>query len=126
MNKNLADYIFLIDAIGACVSGILLCLIFKFQYAFGMPEEVLLFLLPIPAILGVFSLMSHYIKPSYWPVLLMLIAIANLTYGSITLVFCLIHYKELTVLGWTYFTLEFAVLLLLAIIEIRISQRKGL
>jgi len=115
--------IFLIDGLGAFLSGLLLLLLAYFEDVFGMPQPVLYRLLPITALFTVYSLGCYALNPSRWPRYLVAIAVANLLYACLTGVLLVYYFTRLTTLGITYFLVEIVVIGFLAGFELWLAYR---
>ena len=110
--------LFLADGLGAFVSAFLLGVILvKYEPSFGMPKTVLYFLASIACLFAVYSLGCLFLVTKNFQPYLKGIALANLSYCCITIALVLYFSQKLTILGWTYFTLELIVLVFLARLE---------
>jgi hypothetical protein len=110
--------LFLVDSLGALLSALLLGLVLaQFDKTFGMPQNVLYVLSVIPCIFAVYSFLCFLIKTTYWRFLMKIIATANILYCFLTLGMMVYFHPQLTVLGLLYFTLEIAIVVILACIE---------
>ena len=119
-NRN----IFLLDCIGAFVSGFLLFFVLRpFNLYFGISKDVLL----IPTIfafsLSIFSLICLNIKYPWRP-LLRIIIIANLFYCSIITGIIITYYSSLTQMAVLFFLLEVLIIYLLIYIEFRLLNNR--
>ncbi len=109
----------LIDGAGALLTIICLLLVIRWQPVFGMPTAVLCWLLPVPVALAFTSLMCFWLMPGYWRKVLRTIAGINLTYGVITVTLVGYYRADLTIWGFSYFTIEALVLFALAYVEFK-------
>ena len=114
--------IFLIDGLGALLSTLLLLLIARFEEVFGMPKDVLYWLVPVTTIFTTYSLGSYLLNPKAWKRFLIPMAIANILYCSLTLVLLVYHFERLTVFGIAYFFAEILLILLLSRIELGLTK----
>lgn len=111
-----------LDAIGALVTCLITGGLFASNWVpTGLPSELLGVLAAIAGVLFLTSLTSFLFaaKPSN---ILRYIALANAAYCVATLAICALKIKTLTRWGITYFSLEAALLLLLASWEWRVSR----
>jgi len=117
--KNL----FLIDALGALISAIMLAVVLvQFEPFFGMPKMTLYYL---GAIAGGFvgNSLAGYIRfPKGWRTHLKAIAIFNLLYCAATLGLLFYEYEQLTVWGIAYFAGEILLVITLAIWEWKVAR----
>lgn len=120
--------IFLIDGAGALLTA--LTLIFApvlLPGIFGLPQANTLLLGSIAVCFAVYSLYNYVrFNPTRWKLLLRIIALANLAYCLLSLVMILYFYKQVTVIGWIYFTGEIAILISLFLWEMNILNRYNL
>lgn len=114
--------IFLADAIGAFVSTLLLFVIAKLEFVFGMPRQVVYQLLPLTVLFTVYSSCCYVLNPANRQRYVRLIAIANLLYAGLTAVLLFFYRNELTTLGVIYFSAEIGILLLLSRIEWQLAK----
>lgn len=111
--------IFLIDSLGALLSAFFLGIVLvKFEFAFGMPRDVLYFLTFFTCILSVFSCLNYLFVKENWKISLKILGLVNIVYSSITLILVLCFYKEITKLGLLYFLGEILIIIILAKIEL--------
>ena len=120
--------IFLIDGAGALLTA--LTLIFApvlLPGIFGLPQANTLLLGSIAVCFAVYSLYNYIrFNPTRWKLLLRIIALANLAYCLLSLVMIIYFYKQVTVLGWIYFTGEIAIIISLFLWEMNILNRYNL
>lgn len=112
-----------LDAVGALVTCLLIGVVLASnRVATGLPTEILWLLAALAGILFVTSLTSSLFaaRPAK---MLKYIAIANLSYCVLTLTICVIKLRQLTIWGLIYFSLEAAVIILLASWEWRVAKR---
>jgi hypothetical protein len=117
--------IFLIDSLGALISAIILLVISQFERQFGISRNLSLILVPLPIIFSVFSFVSYKLDNEKWKSLLKIIAIANLSYCCLTLYLTLINFASLKNLGITYFVVEIFIIFLLAMLELKIANKRN-
>jgi hypothetical protein len=112
--------IFLIDSMGALLSAIMLGLVLPmFEDIFGMPSNVLYVLSGIVSLLFVYSFTCFAIKPSSPTAALKIIGVVNICYCVLSIALIIYFYRQLTVLGLTYFILEKMIVLFLASVELK-------
>ena len=112
--------LFLIDSLGALLSAIMLGFVLaRFENTFGMPQKVLYLLSIIAFIFSVYSLLCFLGKIENWRPYMQVIAVTNLLYCCLTIVFTIYMYQRLTVAGLVYFVLEIIVVTILAITELK-------
>lgn len=118
---------FLIDGLGALMSAFLLGVILtKYESIFGMPHEVLHFLAFMPCVFAMYDFICYFRITSNWRSYLKAIAIANLIYCCISIGLVCYHYPILTGLGWVYFMVELAIVVVLVNIEFRMVSNSNL
>ena len=120
--------IFLIDGAGALLTA--LTLIFApvlLPGIFGLPQAQTMLLGRIAVCIAVYSLYNYVrFNPTRWKLLLRIIALANLAYCLLSLVVLIYFYKQVTVIGWIYFTGEIAIIISLFLWEMNILNRYNL
>jgi hypothetical protein len=116
--------LFLIDAIGAIISAIMLGIVLvKFENIFGMPKNILYVLSVIPFIFAVYSFICFLRVQKKSKIYLKTIALLNLLYCFITVSFVIYLYKKLTFLGVFYFVLELIIIVILIILELKTATK---
>ncbi|TGM66091.1 hypothetical protein EHQ94_12475 [Leptospira meyeri] len=121
--KNNPKYIFLIDGLGAILSGVLLSLVLPlFIDSLGMSKQSLFILAILPFVYAVYSLLCCFLNPFQWKFYLRVIAIANLLYCLITMVYLVLNIKQTTVICEIYFVLEMIVVVSLATFEWKLTK----
>ena len=116
---------FLIDAVGAFVSIILLALILPaIESVIGMPYRVLYLLAMIAAVLFVFSTLCSLFVRDRWRPFLFAVALGNLLYCGITIAAIVWFRGDLTTLGEIYFVGEVVVIASLAMFELNYCVRR--
>lgn len=116
--------LFLIDAIGALVSAVMLGFVLTgFESSFGMPVKTLRILAIIPVLYFFYSFTCFVKTPRNWRKYLRAIAAANVSYCALTFGLLFYHFGPLTLLGIGYFVGEMVIILALALVELRLSNR---
>jgi hypothetical protein len=116
--------LFLIDGTGALLSAFLLGVVLvRFEDTFGMPRRVLYFLSVIAGIFAVYSFMSYLLIKKNRRPYLKIIAFANLAYCCLTAGLTLYFIRELTNFGLAYFVSEVALIITLAIVELKSASK---
>jgi len=119
-------HIFLVDALGACLSILLLFFLYANEALFGMPQSVLLHLILIAAILATYSFSCYFFKPNNWRLYLFIIAILNSIYCLLTIYQLFQNSQSITVYGLVYFVGEVLIISFLAFFEFKISKKGSL
>lgn len=111
--------IFLIDALGALITCVLLLVIqTKLKFYFGMPVKTLTILSVIAFVLFWYSTACFTLfQKINWKRNLKRIAYANLIYCGLILFLLIYHYSLLTPFDWIYFLGEIAVIVSLVYLE---------
>ena len=117
--------IFLIDSLGALISAIMLLTISQFERYFGISENLAFILIPLPIIFSVFSFLSYKFGKKNWKLLLKIIALANLLYCCLTFYVTLTNLTTLKNLGITYFVVEILIIIILAMFELKIANKRN-
>lgn len=121
-----AKAIFLVDAIGALLTGSLLMGIpALFSGGFGIPGNIIYALSAVAGIFAVYSFGCFYFWPGNWQPYLKAIAVANLLYCCCTLGLVIYFYQRLTVLGWIYFLSEVLLMIGLIYVEMKAAARQA-
>lgn len=113
--------IFLVDAIGALLSTLLLLVVGNFEHMFGVPKYVAYQLAAVTALFAIYSLITFFANPVNWRRYLRVIAVANLLYCCLTLGLLFFYFKKLTAPGIIYFSVEIVIILLLSRLELRLT-----
>lgn len=112
--------LFLIDSLGALFSALLLGVVLvNFESAFGIPKNVFYFLALIASLFLFYSSLCYFFLKENWKPYLITIAAGNLLYCCLTVGVLFYFYETITVLGMLYFIGEVAVILMLAIVELK-------
>ena len=115
--------VFIIDGLGAMLSTFLLGYVsVKFENIFGMPSKTLYTLAALPVFITFYDFycirkkddLGHFMKG---------IAIINLTYCCLSILFAFYHLGTITIFGWSYLIIEILILITLAIIEYKVAKR---
>jgi hypothetical protein len=115
--------LFLIDGVGALLTAILLLTIrTQYQQDFGMPANVLSFLILMAGVFCSYSFGCFLLVRKQWQSFLKFIAIANFLYACSTCFLIFYLNQTITTLGVIYFSLEIGVILALVIIELKVLQ----
>ena len=124
--KNLTPKtLFAIDGIGAITSALFLGVVLpQFQELIGMPLHRLQVLAIIPCGFAVYDLVCFLFARTDLKRFLRLIAYANLAYCLLSLALIGQHYQELTGLGLIYFLLEVTIIVVLVLVEIKVSYSR--
>ena len=113
--------LFKIDAIGAILSAFLLGVVLVyFQDYIGIPEYTLYLLAVFPVFFAVFDFIAIGNEEGI-SANLKIVSIMNASYCLISVSFAFVHISSITVLGWFYIIGEVLIVLLLAILEYRVS-----
>jgi hypothetical protein len=130
--KSNPKIIFLIDGIGAVITFLSLFGIgFFLQEYFGMPKNVLYSLGFVVVFFAIYSLSGYFLlfdkigkARKNWQSFLKVISIVNSLY-CVLMTFLLIQFNQnLTILGFSYFTLEIVVIITLVILEIKVASKE--
>ena len=115
--------IFLIDAVGATISAILLYLLFiRLHPYFGLPITVAKFLLVFPIVLAINSYIYHFLPFKKTRKMLKITAYLNLLYCLLTFTIVVVYYNNLTNLGVMYYITEKTIVISFAIFELKLSK----
>ncbi|MCG6153778.1 hypothetical protein [Leptospira bandrabouensis] len=121
--KNNPKYIFLIDGLGAILSGVLLFLVLPLYVdLLGMPMETLYTLSILPFVYAVYSLLCCILNPFQWKFYLRVIAIANFFYCTFTMFYLVMNLEKTSVICEIYFVLEMIVVVSLASFEWKLTK----
>jgi len=121
INRLSIDNVFLVDALGALYTSTVLICMYAFVPALaGIPKNILLTLAVVAFGFALYSAGSHRAAVYKKRMLLILIAIANLGYISLTTYFVIVYIPTMHWLSKTHFILEILVVFALAAVEISI------
>ena len=117
--------IFLIDALGALITCVLLIVIqTKLKFYFGMPIKTLTILSIIAFALFWYSTACFTLfQKINWKQHLKRIARANLIYCGLTFALLVYNYKIITPLDWIYFLSE--IMIIASIVSVELRMVKG-
>ena len=117
-----AKNIFLIDGIGATITGLSLSLLLTtFESFFGMPTEILHVLAALAFAFAVYSLLCYLLKLRLRP-FLYVIMLANVFYCLTTGILVVLNFESLTGFGIAYFAGEIIIVLGLVRLEYGIAS----
>jgi len=112
--------VFLVDALGAALTGIFLIAVLKpFNEFFGMPKETLTFLSILALVLATYSFSCFAFLDKNIQNFLSPIIVANLTYCILTLGLVIYYHNKITILGLAYFVGEILIICGLVYIELK-------
>ncbi len=115
--------IFLVDAIGALLSCVLLGFILvTLERYVGMPVKTLQYLAIIAFSFSLFSIGNHFYPGIRSKRNLKVIAVLNLLYCLLTLALVLKNFELLKPLGLVYFLGEIVLIVFLARLELRVAN----
>ena len=116
--------LFLIDGMGAIgTASLLLLLPVFFPGIFGLPDSYTQLLGGVAVCFAIYSLYNYArFNPAKWKPLLKVISIANAVYCVISLGILLLHFQQITTIGWLYFMGEIAIIMLLVLWEMKIGK----
>jgi hypothetical protein len=115
--------LFLIDATGALISIFFLGFVLRiFESAFGMPSHALLLLAVMPVFFAAYDYYCYFFLKGNWRPYLNGIAFANLAYCCVTIHHMIFYYENLTNLGLGYFLVELLIILILVVIELKVTR----
>ena len=116
--------LFLIDGIGAILSAFLLGVILvKLEYLFGIPKLTLYSLAAFPVFFALFDFYSYQKDHTKLNTFLKRIAFMNLLYCILSIGLAVFHYQTITTLGWAYIITEILIIMILTIIEFKVSKK---
>ncbi|WP_066758838.1 hypothetical protein [Crocinitomix algicola] len=122
-----AKKLFLIDALGALISAFLLgVLLVEFKAYFGIPPGTLYILAAIPVFYAIYDCYAFLKKDNFTRNRLKIIAIANLCYCFVSLLFTIYHYHQILFWGWIYIISELFIVCLLANFELKMVRKLSL
>ena len=121
--SNNPKQLFLLDAIGALVSAMMLGVVLvHFQEFFGIDSNTLYFLASFPMLFAVIDIYGYLLTIKRIGRFLQLIALLNLGYCLISLGAVILLHEGISVLGWTYILLEIIILLFLGMLEWQVGK----
>lgn len=115
--KNL----FFIDGTAAMLSVLLLGVVLvHFESYIGMPISILYSLAVMAAVFTIYSFSCYFFIKKNWEIYLRIIAIANSLYCITSIIVMVYYFDLLTTLGIIYFLGEFAIIILIVRMEIKV------
>jgi hypothetical protein len=118
MTKHPLKRFFLLDGLGALLTGILLyAVLVQLEEYFGMPRKILYVLSTIAFGYASYSMYCYFFIAGNLRYLLRIIAVANSLYCLLTATLAILYYKQLSVLGIAYFIVEICVIVILVMLE---------
>lgn len=115
-----AKTLFLIDAIGALITALLLSqIVARFVSFFGMPQNVVYLLAGIACVFAIYSALCHLLINNNFSPFLVGIAIANTLYCLLTAGLVIHYWYTISIWGVAYFVGEIIVVLTLVYVEYR-------
>ena len=116
--------IFLMDALGAAVSAILLGVVLvKLERVFGIPESTLYFLAAFPILFILYDLFCLTKNKNDLGPFLKLIAVVNITYCCLSIGMTIYHLNTITIFGYLYILIEVIITFTLAIFEYKVASK---
>jgi hypothetical protein len=117
-------HIFLIDALGALLTCIVLSLLLPhFSSEFGVDQSVFHLLAAIVACFFIYSGILHILQPKNWVLFLRIIAAANVMYCLATMLLIILLKSQITLPGVIYFIAEAMIILWLAFFEFEYAKK---
>ena len=118
LNNISPGTLFLVDALGALFSAIMLgILLARFEEFFGVPENLLYILAAIAFAFFLNSLSCFLFNRKNWQPWMRGIAVANALYCVLTAILLVVLHEAITVWGLLYFLVEMLIVLVLARME---------
>lgn len=115
--------LFMVDAIGALLSSLLLFAIAKkFSLSFGLSESVLVKLSFVALLMAFYSTLCYISIKHRWKSFLISVSLINFIYCTITFLVLIYYWSEITALGIVYLSAEIMVILLLAFFEVSTAK----
>lgn len=125
LNRQTSRKLFLIDAIGALVSTMMLgVVLIRLESLIGMPPDILYLLAGIAALFFINSSTCYLRNIQNWKPYLKIVAVANLIYCCLTAVLVIALYDMLTFLGIAYFIGEIVLVVMLSTFELRYAAQE--
>jgi hypothetical protein len=122
---NNPSKLFIMDGSGALLDAFLLGVVLtSFEDVFGMPSSVLYVLSAMALLFAVYSLSCFYFVTRSWRRWLLVVVVANVLHGLLTIGLVVYHFQQLTALGLVFFVLEIFTLGLVVFLEVK-GLRKG-
>ena len=118
--------VFLIDAIGALITTILLSqVVARFEEVFGMPREIVIILAAMAACLSAYSFSCYWMVKQKPKPFLLAIAVANSLYCMLTFGLIVYLFDTLPWIGITYLLGEIIIVMGLVQLELRFARKIG-
>ena len=112
LSRLSAKEYFLIDGIGAIVTGFMLSVtLVIFETYIGMPRQVLYSLAAVAGLFATYSFLCYFFLKDRFGAFLKIIAVANTIYCVVTLCLVFILNDDLTILGSIYFIGEIVIVM---------------
>jgi hypothetical protein len=116
--------IFLLDGIGALLTGsLLIAVVIPLNKEFGMPQSALYWLSVIACIFSIYSFCCAYFKSEQRLSLLKVISVANCLYCILIVILLINFTSTVTLLGLAYFIGEIIIIISLVSIEIKMVRK---
>ena len=116
--------IFLMDALGAAVSAILLGVVLvKLERVFGIPESTLYFLAAIPVLFIPYDLFCLSKSKNDLGPFLKAIAVMNMMYCCLSIGMTIYHLNTITIFGYLYILIEVIITFTLAVFEYKVASK---
>ena len=114
--------LFLIDSLGAIVTGFILFVIMRqLNEYIGLPKMVLTYLSFIAICFCIYSTACFLFLKERWTPFIRLIGIANLLYCALTIGLLIKYYSLLRIIGTIYFLIEIVIICGLSYIELNVA-----
>lgn len=119
--------LFFVDGLGAWFTAFLLSVVLaNFESTFGMPLHILIILALIAGFFAFYSFGCYFFLKHNWKPYLRAIAIANLCYCALTVVLVVQHFEVVTFWGMGYFIIELLILIVLIVLEFRVTSKTNI
>ena len=126
MNINISNprKLFVIDGFGALLSAFLLGVVLvKYEWFFGIPKMTLYFLALLPCLFAIYDLFCYYSEERYIARRLKVIAFINISYCLLSFVLAVYHIDVISWYGWVYIIIEIFIVIFLANIQLKVSEK---
>ena len=121
--KSHTNRLFWLDACGALVSISIIGFIWtKNAELIGMPKDELYLLATIPIFFIIYDLLAIRTADIFKANWLVGIAVLNSMYCLLSAGLLIHHSNHISTLGWVYFTVEIAIVLYIAYLELKLSN----
>ncbi len=116
--------LFLMDALGAAISAILLGVVLvKQESVFGIPVNTLYFLAALPVLFMLYDLLCLTQSKNNLSLFLKVIAAVNIMYCCLSIGMAVYHLKTITIFGYLYILIEFIITFTLAVFEYKVANK---